>query len=70
MFFLFCNSHLKPDSPLKNIAKPTLIRSLAFFKHQGGFKSQVLNILKECKFLNSMQMQTVKEFFNTIDKVM
>eukprot|EP01084_Bolivina_argentea_P160342 279237_1 len=50
------------------IMNPTIIHSLQSYKQHCALQSQILKILRECNYLNSCQMKSVKEFFNAADK--
>jgi len=50
------------------IMNPTIIHSLQGYRRHCALQSQILKILRECNYLNSAQMQSVKDFFDAADK--
>ena len=61
---------LSTDALKRNVFKfmnPTIIHSLHGYKNHCALQSEILKILKECNYLNSSQMKSVKEFFDAAD---
>eukprot|EP00483_Globobulimina_turgida_P002136 UN02138 len=50
------------------IMNPTIIHSLQSYKKHCALQSEILKILRECNYLNSLQMKSVKDFFDVADK--
>jgi len=46
---------------------PTIIHSLQGYKQHCALQSSILDILRECNYLNHSQMKSVKEFFIAAD---
>jgi len=49
------------------IMNPTIIHSIAQYTRHSNLQSQILDILKECNYLNKAQMKGVKDFFDAAD---
>ena len=47
---------------------PIILRSVLLFKHHSGLQGEILRLLKECNYLNSSQIESVKSFFKLADK--
>ena len=48
---------------------PTIFNSFKEFNYKNNdFKQYILKLLKECKYLNTNQVNSVKDFFKSVDK--